>query len=194
MTCDDVERLLHAFVDTELPPPMLLAVARHAGSCLACDDAIRELTGLREAVVGSVESSVDDLDLSGVWNAVSTAIDRHDRHAARETSRASAAWRVPALALAATVLLAVGIQVWRTGRTGVAPGTSGPLAATRRTERAEPAARAPLPNPGRALVRAQRPPNYAAFDRLWGRGIEVKREPKSGTTVVLVNHVEGRGE
>src|SRR5207247_2105358 len=35
MTCAEVEGLLDAFVDAELPAPALLAVARHAGGCEA---------------------------------------------------------------------------------------------------------------------------------------------------------------
>jgi len=76
MTCADVHQLLGPFVDAELPSPMLLAVARHAGTCPTCDAAVRELTDLREAVAGAVEAAVDGLDLSGVWQTVERAIDR----------------------------------------------------------------------------------------------------------------------
>ena len=96
MTCGEVEALLDAFVDAELPAPMLLAVARHAGGCGACDTAVRELTALREAVERSVAGEAEALDLSRVWPAVRKGIDRHD---------ARAAWRrrlgtVPAWGLA----------------------------------------------------------------------------------------------
>src|SRR5207248_3016347 len=78
MTCADVADLLDRFVDAELPAPMLLAVARHAGACPACDTAARELTGLRELLGGSFQADAERLDVSGVWPAVARAVDRID--------------------------------------------------------------------------------------------------------------------
>src|SRR5438445_613517 len=76
MTCADVGQLLDAFVDAELPAPMLLAIARHAGSCPACDAAVRDLTVLHEAVERSAREEAESLDLSGVWPAVARGIER----------------------------------------------------------------------------------------------------------------------
>jgi anti-sigma factor RsiW len=70
MTCGDVETLLDAFLDSELPPPMLVAVARHAGGCNACDQAVRSLTSLREAVADTVRRDAEEVDLSGLWSHV----------------------------------------------------------------------------------------------------------------------------
>jgi anti-sigma factor RsiW len=78
MTCADVASLLDRFVDAELPAPMLLAVARHAGACPACETAVRELTGLREVLERTVEADVERLDLGGVWPAVAHAAERVD--------------------------------------------------------------------------------------------------------------------
>jgi len=105
MTCAEVEGLLDAFVDAELPAPALLAVARHAGGCEACDAAVRELGALREAVERSVGSEAAALDLSGVWPAVSRGVERHDARVEwRRRLRTVPAWGV-ALAVAATALL-----------------------------------------------------------------------------------------
>ena len=78
MTCADVADLLDRFVDAELPAPMLLAVARHAGGCAECDTAVRELTGIRDALERTVQADADQLDLRGVWPAVARAADRVD--------------------------------------------------------------------------------------------------------------------
>src|SRR5262249_21831972 len=76
MTCADVADLLDRFAAAELPAPMLLAAARHAGACPACETAVRELTGLREAVERTVEADVERLELGRVWPAVAHAADR----------------------------------------------------------------------------------------------------------------------
>jgi len=68
--------LLDSFVDAELPGSMLLEVARHAGSCPACDRAVREVTTLRESVERVVRREVEGVDLSGVWPAVERRIGR----------------------------------------------------------------------------------------------------------------------
>lgn len=184
MTCDDVRRLLHPFVDTELPPPMLLAVARHAGSCLACDAALRELTELREALVGAVDRRLETLDLGGVWTGVSQAIDRHETRVHRDARvRRLAVWG-PTLALAAGVALSVGL--WNGWTSGV---VSRPGPTPSRVAGGEPPARV-ASRPPATMVARDGLRNRAAFDRLWGRGIEVKREPKAGTTVVWVAHVD----
>ena len=105
LECGEVAGLIDAFVDAELPASMLLAVARHAGGCTACDAAVRELTALREAVERSVASEADALDLSRVWPAVNRAIDRGDTRAAwRGRLRTVPAWGI-ALALAASAVL-----------------------------------------------------------------------------------------
>jgi len=105
MTCGEVEALLDAFVDAELPAAMLLAVARHAGACTACDAVVRELTTLREVVERSVAAEAEALDLSRVWPAVSQGIERHDARVEwRRRLRTVPAWGV-ALAVAASAVL-----------------------------------------------------------------------------------------
>jgi anti-sigma factor RsiW len=74
MTCADVAELVDAFVDAELPGPTLLAVARHAGTCPACDSTLREVTSLHETVEHVVKTDADGLDLSGVWPSVAQRI------------------------------------------------------------------------------------------------------------------------
>jgi len=105
MTCGEVAALLDAFVDAELPAAMLLAVARHAGACTACDAVVRELTTLREVVERSVAAEAEALDLSRVWPAVSQGIERLDARVEwRRRLRTVPAWGV-ALAVAASAVL-----------------------------------------------------------------------------------------
>jgi anti-sigma factor RsiW len=114
MTCADVTELLDAFIDAELPGPMLLAVARHAGGCADCDGALREAAAFRETLERETRAEAETLDLSGVWPAVVERIDRVDTRAAwRRRLRAAPAWGA---ALAAAAALAT---VWL--RPGVTP-------------------------------------------------------------------------
>jgi anti-sigma factor RsiW len=172
MTCTDVEQLLGAFVDTELPPPRLLDVARHAATCSACDGAIRELTELRASVAALLESETRQLDLSGVWPAVDAAIARQaparPRLTALRGGGAPGATRIWAalMAIAATALL-----LFR-------PATQ--------------------QQPGKPMTvasagRAARTSNDAGIDRIAGRGITMRREPKSGTMIIWVANAAGEG-
>jgi anti-sigma factor RsiW len=103
MTCADVAPLLDAFVDAELPAPMLLAVARHAGACGACDGALRELVALREAVERSVRP--ETLDLSRIWPAVAAGVARAETGRTwRRRLRAAPAWGVAIAAAAGAIL------------------------------------------------------------------------------------------
>jgi anti-sigma factor RsiW len=165
MTCGDVETLLDAFLDSELPPPMLVAVARHAAGCGACDEAIRSLTILREALADTVRRDAETVDLSGVWVNVEAAIDSTQRRRQWHQRLRGAPMWAAGLAMAAALALVL-MNVDRTAVT--APTGSG--------ERIASASRLP--------------PNHAYIDRLAGRDVLLRREPKSGTTVIWVNHAE----
>ena len=103
MTCADVAQLLDAFVDAELPPPMLVAVARHAGTCGACEQLVRELTAAHDALERTVNAQADALDLGGVWPAVAVAADRIDaRRRWLRRARTAPVWGV---GLAAAIAL-----------------------------------------------------------------------------------------
>ena len=106
MTCAEAAELLDAFVDAELPGPVLLAVARHAGGCATCDQALREVTEVREAVEQTLRAEADALDLSGVWRRV-----EHDiRGIERRRPWVRRLRLVPAWGAAAA--LAAGLAVW----------------------------------------------------------------------------------
>jgi anti-sigma factor RsiW len=158
MTCADVAQLLDAFVDAELPAPMLLAVARHAGGCAACDAAIRELTALHEAVERTLRSGVESLDVSGVWPGVEAGLAREEaRRAWRRRLRRAPVW-------GAVAAVAAGTFFWL----GV-----------------------PAHEPAR--LAAQPRPNQAVIERIDSEGgrLELRRERKYGTTLIMVSAGDG---
>ncbi len=183
MTCADVDQLLDAFVDTELPPPQILDVARHAATCTACDLAIRDIAALRQSVAELVEREGQAIDLSGVWPAVEVALRGPAPRAARVVALRRS---IPAAPFwGALMAIAASVFVW-------VSGPSNELAtqvATQMASSGSPAATA-MARPAPTPVRAVRYSNHADIDRLAGKDIAVRREPKSGTTIIWVNHVE----
>jgi len=104
MTCADVTELLDSFVDTELAPSTLVAVARHAAGCAGCDAAVRELTAVHEAVERTMSAEADTLDLSRVWPSVAAAAARVDaRRAWAARLRQAPVWGAM-IAMAATAV------------------------------------------------------------------------------------------
>ena len=163
MTCSDVERLVDAFADAELPAPTMLAVARHAAGCPTCDDSMRRLQALQESVARAVRAEAETLDLSGVWPAVAAAADRVD--ARRSWSRRARA--VPAAAAGALAVAAAAVFWLQSARV------------------------APTPETRPAAVASRTLPNQAFIDRLAGKDLRLRREPRSGTTIIWVNATDG---
>jgi anti-sigma factor RsiW len=161
MTCSEVERILDSFVDTELDPPMLLAVARHAAACRRCETAMRELEALRQTLRDALVADVEQLDLSGVWPAVAASVEQTvSRRAWARRLRAAPAW-AGAVAIAASAILWFQLPADR--------------------------------EPTRPVARiASRPPrNHVYIDRLAGKDVTIRREPKAGTTILWVNYSPG---
>ena len=164
MTCGDVETLLDAFLDSELPPPMLVAVARHAGGCEPCDTAIRRLTELREQLVATVEADAAAVDLSDLWSHVEQSIVPVERERRWGRRARGASVLAAGIGMAAATLLALrGVQ-WG----GDAPGIQ-----------------------TKPIVARRSLPNHVYIDRLAGHNVGVQREDKSGTTIVWVNYAQG---
>ena len=163
MTCADVERLVDAFADAELPAPTMLAVARHAAGCTACDESVRGLQALHDSVARVVRDELDALDLSDVWSAVAAAADHVD--ARRSWSRRARAVPAAVAALAVAAAAVFWLQGVRVVPTRVA--SIGPPLAPRTL------------------------PNQAFIDRLAGKDLRLRREPRSGTTIIWVNATSG---
>jgi len=161
MTCGDVEQLLDPFLDAELPSPTMLALARHAAGCAGCDAAIQRLATLRERVASTIQAEVDRLDLTGIWPAVSAATKRiDDRRALAGRLRAWPAW-------AAGLALAAGMVLF--------------LRSPTETPR-------DVARPGPQRIASRSLPNTTYIDRLAGKDVRVRREPKAGTTIIWVNY------
>ncbi len=156
MTCADVEQLQDAFVDAELPGPMLLAIARHAGACTTCDEALRELGTMREVVEQAVQRDADQLDLSRLWPAVAAEVERDGRQRTwRSRMRVMPAW-------GAVAALAAGTVFW------LQSPVPGP----------EPVRVAARPRPNQAVIERL---SAGSSSR-----VSLRRERKNGTTLIMV--------
>ncbi|MEO8602162.1 MAG: zf-HC2 domain-containing protein [bacterium] len=70
MTCRETRPLLPLFFDGELEARQMRSVALHSTRCTACEEELRELEHLQEAVVSHISALVDEVDLSQVWAGV----------------------------------------------------------------------------------------------------------------------------
>jgi anti-sigma factor RsiW len=61
---------LPLFFDGELEARQMRAVALHSTRCTSCEEELRELEHLQEAVVSHVSALVDEIDLGRVWAGV----------------------------------------------------------------------------------------------------------------------------
>jgi anti-sigma factor RsiW len=169
MTCADAGTRIDAFVDGELTPSMSVEVARHVGQCPRCDGSVRRLLTVREALVAESERAVAGLDMSRVWPRIDAETSR---------LRAQAAWRERK---SSSRNLSRGVT-WGTSIAAIAAAAALFVRGT---------AIAPTATPVKV---AKRLPNHVYIDRLAGKDIAVKREPKSGTTMIWVHHeVDGNG-
>ncbi len=64
MTCRETSNLLPLFLDGELDPRQMRAVALHSSRCVHCESELRQLERLQELVSTTVASAVDEIDLS----------------------------------------------------------------------------------------------------------------------------------
>jgi len=173
MTCEAAADLLDAFVDAELEPSASVEVARHAGQCSRCDGLVRDLLTVREGLIARADEALDGMDLGGVWARVDAEIGRTD---------AQRAWRERAAGRRRGLSRTV---AWG----AVAAMAAGALLAIRLGSPPQPTQMAQVQRP-----KTQRQPNHVLIDRLAGKDINVRRESKSGTTMIWVNHeVESSG-
>jgi anti-sigma factor RsiW len=70
MTCRETRPLLPLFFDGELEARQMRAVALHSTRCPDCENELRGLERLQEAIASSVSAMVDDVDVSQVWAGV----------------------------------------------------------------------------------------------------------------------------
>ena len=116
MTCRETRPLLPLFFDGELEARQMRAVALHSTRCTACEEELRELEHLQEAIASHVSAQVDEVDLSQMWAGIAP---RLTQRAPSLPARVRAWWaehrpswgiRGPAFAAAAAVFAVVAIQ------------------------------------------------------------------------------------
>ena len=177
MICAAARERFDAFVDGELPPSGSVEVARHLSGCAPCDRQVQAMLAMRDALAAESDRALAGLDFSGVWPAVEKAIERDDAQRIwRERGAAGRRGLSRGLTWGAVAAMAAGTMLFLRPATkpGHVAGTQGtPPAATRV---------------------AKRQPNHVLIDRLAGKDIALRRESKSGTTMIWVNHeVESSG-
>ena len=139
---------------------MLLEIARHAAGCPPCEEEIRQMTALHDAVARVAREDTASLDLAGLWPAVAAEVDRGSaRRTWGRRLRAAPVW-------AAMLAAAASVTLW------VRPPQPVPVTSS----------------PHVIRTAARTPPNLALIDRLAGKGVSVRREPKAGTTIIWVNY------
>jgi len=141
---------------------------------------VRGLLGLREALAAESDRAVAALDLSSVWSGVDREIARAAEQAAWRRRVAGRRGAPRGLAWGAVAALAAGTLLFL--RTGEGPQTP-------RVTATAPATQGPV-----AKNTIKRLPNHVFIDRLAGKDIALRREPKSGTTMIWVNHEVDRSE
>ena len=75
LSCADVQGMLDAFVDDELPAATLLDVARHGEQCNQCQTQMQSLTSLGHMLGVTIRRDAAALDLSGVWAGIERRLD-----------------------------------------------------------------------------------------------------------------------
>src|SRR5262245_8916106 len=164
MTCAEAEPLLDRFLDRDLEPSELVAVAQHVGECPECDRQLRELTAIGRSLATAVAAEAATVDLRAIWPQVESGIRRID--SGRRVRRLRA---IP-LAAGGFAIAASLMAVWRPDmhRSEHFPGGGAGGGVPRRV--------------------AARMPNEPQFDRFRGHGATIQREPKEGTTLIWVNY------
>jgi anti-sigma factor RsiW len=178
MTCVDAAARIDGFVDGELTPALAIDVARHLGQCRRCDASVQRLLAIREALAEGSARAVDRLDLSGVWAQVDRAVAKVEgQQEWRDRAAAKRGILPRRLAWGAAAAIAAGTALFLRPIGG--PG----VVVTPPAQIAKGASATQL-----AKAEQKRLPNHVFIDRLAGKDINLRRESKSGTTMIWVNH------
>jgi anti-sigma factor RsiW len=177
MNCADARERIDAFVDGELAPSGSVEVARHLSGCAPCDRQVQAVLAMRDALVTESDRTLAELDLSGVWPAVAKEIHRTDAQRAWRDRGASRRGVSRGITWGAVAAIAAGTMLYLR-----------PVSPPKPKKVASNAASAAQRGGNKRL------PNHVYIDRLAGKDIALRREAKSGTTMIWVNHeVESSG-
>jgi hypothetical protein len=70
MNCRESRPLLPLFLDGELESRQMRAVALHSTRCSQCEDELRGMERLQDAIAAQISAEIEQIDLSRVWSAV----------------------------------------------------------------------------------------------------------------------------
>jgi len=74
MTCREASNLLPLFLDGELDPRQMRAVAMHSMRCDTCESELKGMERVQLLVSETVKNRVDDIDFSGLWSGIEQRI------------------------------------------------------------------------------------------------------------------------
>ena len=184
LSCRDVDEMLDAFVDSELPPASLLDVARHAAHCAPCEARIESLTSVSHMVGETIRGDAATLDLSGVWAAVERRIvvvdeQQHRLHRWDRVRRAFSGPTLPAWGTAVAIAASAVIYLQQPAlQRGARTDTMPRRGVINRVSYIPPRPS----DPNKASL------NQALIERIKGSNVRVQRLPKDGTTAIWVSY------
>jgi anti-sigma factor RsiW len=118
-TCEDFARRFDGFLDGEMDSHSMRVMSLHASRCPTCGGDLERAEKLQGLLVRHVESEVDRLDTSGLWNAIEARLEPR-RGALRERLREYLAERrwfapLPALTLGGALAALLAALMWPLG-------------------------------------------------------------------------------
>jgi len=75
MTCAEIEKVLEAVVDGELPSCAMRETARHLARCSSCEAMAVQLEALQESVRKAVLNEVAEPDTRAAWNGLAPRLE-----------------------------------------------------------------------------------------------------------------------
>jgi anti-sigma factor RsiW len=120
-TCPDFARDFDGYLDGELDPERLRAMAFHAEDCAACGADLGRAEEVQRLFASAVEARVAEIDTSGLWASIARDLDASPKRGTLELAR-DAARRLfaaemrlrplPALALSGALAALVAFWLW----------------------------------------------------------------------------------
>ncbi len=108
MNCQSARESLGAYVDGELPGEVRATIEAHLAGCTACT---LELEFLRSVTASLAESDAIQVPTQ-LWSEIEHRLDRPVQHAQQEPTTGNGFLRIRRYALAASILIAVGLGTW----------------------------------------------------------------------------------
>jgi anti-sigma factor RsiW len=124
-TCHDFARRFDGFLDGELDPHSLRAMALHASHCPACGQELERAESLQALALEAVESEAERVDPGALWKAIESEISVPRRALGLRSWKWLDVRRfvapIPALAFGGLVAALLAFLLWPTKEPTVAP-------------------------------------------------------------------------